>query len=165
MTALLAFYQGAELFLDVFMIIQPSSAASTHSVVKSLGWWQTHLGAQQWHSGDVKANQRADQLVQVRFVLECVRVCAQRRAEASPVGVYKKKKRKRKEKEKKKSREVQWKQSGRAQLHFLCVSREVWTKSQESGSPGASAAVHLSWQVQLTCPACSPLPARIYPRI
>ena len=164
MTALLAFYQGAELFLDVFMIIQPSSAASTHSVVKSLGWWQTHLGAQQWHSGDVKANQRADQLVQGRFVLEWVPVGAPKRAEASRGREYKKKKRKRKKK-KKKSREVQWKQSGRAQLHFLCVSREVWTKSQESGSPGASAAVHLSWQIQLTCPACSPLPARIYPRI
>lgn len=88
----------------------------------------------------------------------CACVCANESRGLTCRSVEKKEK-------KKKSREAQWKQSGRAQLHFLCVSREVWTKSQDSGSPGACAAVHLSRQVQLTCPACSPLPARIYLRI
>lgn len=134
------------------MIIQSSSAALTHSVLKSLQWWQTHLRAEQWHSGDVKANQRADQLVQVRFMLECVRVCAQMRAEASPVGVYKKKQ----------GGTVKAEWAGPAPFS-LCVQRSLnqitgfrFTWCVRGGAPVATSPAHLPGLLAFTC---SDLPA------
>lgn len=129
------------------MIIQSSSAALTHSVLKSLQWWQTHLRAEQWHSGDVKANQRADQLVQVRFMLECVRVCAQMRAEASPVGVYKKKKRK-----KKAGRHSESRVGGPSSIFSVCP---------EKFEPNHRIQVHLVRARRCTCRDKSSSPARL----